>query len=177
MYIDLEKKPEDLTISEYFCLNLIYEKETNYFNTIEEQILKTLESNQYIKLISKNLNDVIIREKTNKLLSGTKKNNKEIGEEIRAIFPEGVKSGGYLVRSSAIDINEKLKKWKPKYKFSNEIILSATRLYVEDFKKVNYEFMLAAKYFIHKEGRGSALADYCDMIINKEEKQVFINKM
>jgi hypothetical protein len=85
------------------------------------------------------------------------------------IFPKGIKSGGYYVRTNHKSCIKKLKKFMKDYpEFTPEIILQATRNYVEDMSRNGYDKMRLAPYFIEKDGI-STLWVYCDRIVNSED--------
>lgn len=78
------------------------------------------------------------------------------------LFPQGVKSGGYLVKSGKQICQKKLNTFiKTHPEFTKEQILEATKRYISDFQKANYAYMKIAPYFIEKGGV-STLEDYCN---------------
>lgn len=84
------------------------------------------------------------------------------------IFPKGVKSGGYTVRSDKRGCLNKLKKFITEYpEFDKDIIIEATKMYVEESKKNKYQFMMLAHYFISKH-KISNLAGYCELVLEKK---------
>ncbi len=81
-------------------------------------------------------------------------------------FPKG-KIGGRPLRTAInAELVQKMKKFKKEYKYNDDIILKATQKYSDDKKVEGYKYMRNFKYFIGKQGQGSDLADYCEMIIN-----------
>ena len=79
------------------------------------------------------------------------------------LFPEGVKSGGKLIRSDPKSCAIKMAQFLKDYKhFKKETIFKATRSYLEDREKEDYAYTRAAIYFIHKKGEGSDLAAACE---------------
>ncbi len=93
----------------------------------------------------------------------------ELLKKMVEYFPKGIKTGGKPVRTSINnELIQKIKKFKKEYKYDDKIILEATMKYVEECKKKNYAYMRQFKYFIYKQGAGSDLADYCEMIKNGE---------
>jgi hypothetical protein len=181
--LDIKNVPEDLIFPSYILLQLLYEKHYTEIELIQSSCMEyflDLEAKKYIKLLGKPANWVI-RSKTSNLFKNStiqQSDTKLLAETIREIFPKGVKSGGYLVKSSVSDIEDKLKKFTKKYKYSDTIIIEATKRYVKEFQANNYRYMLLAKYFISKEDKGSTLADYCEMIVsNEEEDKPYIDTM
>ena len=84
----------------------------------------------------------------------------ELAKEIRDLFPSGVRSGGYLVKSSEIDIADKLKKFFKKHKYTHEQVIEATKRYIEGKRNANWNYIQQAQYFIEKNGV-SNLASEC----------------
>lgn len=77
------------------------------------------------------------------------------------LFPTGVKSGGYMVKSGKQICQKKLNNFiKTHPEYTKEQILEATKRYISDFQKANYAYMKIAPYFIEKGGV-STLEDYC----------------
>lgn len=98
-----------------------------------------------------------------------KQDYEELLKKMVSYFPKGVKTAGKPVKTSVnAELVQKMKKFKKEYKYDDEIILNATIKYVEEFKKNNYAYMRQFKYFVYKQGSGSDLADYCEMISNGE---------
>jgi len=92
-------------------------------------------------------------------------------EKMLEHFPKGIKTGGKPVRSSInSDLIQKLRNFKKEYSYDDTVIIEAAKKYSEDRKKDNYNYMRVFKYFINKQGQGSDLADYCEMIINGDDK-------
>lgn len=96
------------------------------------------------------------------------------------LFPKGLKSGGYLIRSGQASCRAKMIKFMRKHpNFNNTIIINATKLYISEMEKVNYSFMQLAKYFIEKDN-SSTLESYCEKIMDKvnngEEINIELNK-
>lgn len=81
-------------------------------------------------------------------------------------WPKGVKAGNYPVRSGLAECKSKMTKFRKRNpEITPEIILSATKNYIESFRKRDWAFIQTADYFIDKNGR-SILAAYCDEAID-----------
>ena len=94
-------------------------------------------------------------------------NYQGLAAQIRELFPNGVKSGGAYVRSSVLSLANKLKTFNNKFPgYTEEQILNATKAYVNEMSKVNYQYMKLAEYFIIKDN-ASILESY---INNMEEE-------
>ncbi|MEM4710643.1 MAG: hypothetical protein QXL18_01715 [Candidatus Woesearchaeota archaeon] len=90
----------------------------------------------------------------------------ELSKKYVELFPKGIKSGGYYVKTNYKSCAKKLKKFLEDYpEFTPEIILKATENYVADMAERNYDKMRLAPYFIEKDGI-SGLWTYCDKIVN-----------
>lgn len=88
-------------------------------------------------------------------------------EEWYALWPKGIKSGGYLVRSGIKGCLVKMKKFlKEHSEFDKDIIMKATRDYIEHSRMNNYRYMQLAHYYIYKNNT-SALASNCELIMDK----------
>jgi len=109
--------------------------------------------------------------------------------EYLELFPKIKLPSQKYARSSAVEIEKKLKTFIRNYrsvfkkhykiKLTNELILAATRNYVDRYAKDGYKFMVTSSYFIQKNEK-SALADEILAIsqgldkkaINKFEKRL-----
>jgi len=93
------------------------------------------------------------------------------------LFPKGVKSGGYLVRSDKHGCTNKMKKFIKKYpEFTKDIILKATYDYLQYYRMKNWNFVSLAHYFIEKNSM-SILSGQCELILDKlnEGKDIDFN--
>lgn len=91
-------------------------------------------------------------------------------DEWYALWPKGVKTGGYLVRSGLSDCAKKMKKFMKEHKnFTKEIIFDVTRKYIHEFKKKDYDRMQLAGYFISKDGK-STLESSCEAYLDNPDK-------
>lgn len=154
-------KSLDLTIAE-FALLMFYQQEQD----LDEAKNKLIEKG----FISKNLNpekdidfwvtkegiDFINTALCNSIKTTEK--HRELAVSLMNLFPEGRKPGTVLPwRGNETDIINKIKAFKTKYKYSNEQILNATKLYTENYLNDN-TYMKVLKYFILKNNE-STLAD------------------
>lgn len=95
-------------------------------------------------------------------------------EEWYALFPKGLKSGGYPVRSGLTGCRNKMFKFLRKHKFNKEVIINATKLYLKEMEKQNYTYISLAHYFIEKDGK-SILEAFCEQVIDKQNSGEDIN--
>jgi hypothetical protein len=105
----------------------------------------------------------------------THKDIRQLCKEYLELWPQGVKSGGYYVRSGFNSIFPKLQRFvRNNRSYTPETILKATRMYIEEKRKENWSYMTLAEYFIFKDG-SSRLEDYCQAILDnvtEEEEKV-----
>ena len=84
------------------------------------------------------------------------------------IFPTGKLPTGKVARTGRSELNRKLVAFvmeNPQYTW--DVILDAADLYVDHFRKQNYQYMKTAGNFVKKDNE-SDLASYCDMILSGE---------
>ena len=59
------------------------------------------------------------------------------------------------------------------YKYSWDVILKATKKYIDQYQSEGYKYMKTSGYFIVKNGLDrtsvSALANYCDVILDGDD--------
>lgn len=80
-------------------------------------------------------------------------NYEDIAESLRELFPKGKKPGTTLMwRGSSLEVVKKLKTLKKKtgIKFNKEVVIEATKKYIESFNG-NYNYMQILPYFILKQ--------------------------
>ena len=98
----------------------------------------------------------------------------ELIQEYVETFPNKKLSSGKPARVNVKTLENGFRWFFDNYTYSWDIILSATRKYVNDFEMKNYEYMRTSQYFVRKQNTDkswdSDLATYCDMIINGEDE-------
>jgi len=83
------------------------------------------------------------------------------------IWPKGVKSGGYYVRTDEKGCQAKMIKFmKRNPLFTKEIILEGTRRYIYQKSLGGYDYIMLAPNFIEKDGV-SMLAGECENVLNE----------
>lgn len=133
-----------------------------------EEVLKLLEEKEF----------VIKHPKTGKLevqkkwyeIMGYRRPGVQDLEKLAAdyldLWPPGVKSGGMYVRSGITTIIAKLRAFFKQFPhYTDQEILAATRRYIDESRRDNYQYMKTAEYFILKNG-GSVLESYCELVRN-----------
>lgn len=92
-------------------------------------------------------------------------------EEWYDLFPKRIKSGGYSVRTNPSKCRKNLRKFiKEHPNVDAETILSATKLYVDEFALKGYAYMKLAPYFVYKDNL-SILEDYCERVLDDEDNE------
>ena len=91
------------------------------------------------------------------------------------LFPRGVKTFGKPVRSSKIECLRKMQNFIKENGYSRDVILEATKAYVESKRQVAWEFMRCATYFIYRVDGGSIkdktsdLAAWCEQVLHEKD--------
>jgi hypothetical protein len=82
------------------------------------------------------------------------------------LFPEGVRSGGYNVRSKPEECIKKMQNFcKQHPDYTEKIIFEATIAYLKEQYTKGWEYTKVASYFISKLGQPSLLEQYCERIL------------
>lgn len=161
-----------ITINEYLILSLINDIDllklySQKVENLDSSLAKCYENN-FIKLIEKK--DDISYE--NIELSSYYKTILQSNDpanwidEWYNLWPNGIKSSGYYVKTDKYSCIKKLQKFRRKYPmYSKTVIIDATRNYINRMGLANYAFMRLAPYFIEKDGI-STLAGECEQLIN-----------
>lgn len=88
------------------------------------------------------------------------------------LFPEGVKSGGKLLRSDAKSCFIKMVKFVTEYpQYTKETIFKVTSEYLSEKEKEDYAYTRCAIYYIDKKGEGSELAAACEAFISTDKSK------
>lgn len=189
--IDLLKLLQDkLTINNYLFLQLVYHQNYDYFinykkfdNFINKDDILFLMSVDLIEFNDpdkgyylsnfKVTNNFINRYidikpdiKINKRIETS--NVEEWMDEWYSLFPRGIKNGAYPIKGDRKGCLKKLKSFVKDYpEFSKDVIMKATKEYINKSKLNNYVFMQQAHYFISKNNI-STLASYCELVENND---------
>lgn len=152
--VEISEISDKISLSDFLCLGNSYLNNPTALPTSAEN----LEHNGYIKIISDT--EFILLEKGIRLFGKKSNSLMELAGQIRELFPSGVRSGGYLVRSSEADIADKLRKFFKKHKYTQEEVIAATSKYIDVKRRDGYKYIQRAIYFIEKDGV-STLASEC----------------
>jgi len=89
--------------------------------------------------------------------------------DYREIFPKGIRSGGMPVRGDKQSCLKKMRKFIIEYpEYETDLIIKATKNYVENKARSQYAFIQTAHYFIYKNNM-STLASECENILENNE--------
>lgn len=176
----------ELKFTSYIFLQFVYQQEHSLFNTylslkdtfftradieelIEQEYLVLKDSSlgyrfANFKITPKFISDFIERQPPSKV-EGEKV--EDWIDQWYDLFPKGVKSGGYFVRSDKKGCLNKMLKFVEKYpEYDKDVILRATADYVNHMRMNGYKFMQIAHYLISKDGN-SNLAANCEYVKNR----------
>lgn len=161
-----------LSLNEFVLLQCIYNKdykEAALIQGIENINLSKLETELWIKITGLGIEDIFPRQKMLDLFQT--KDEQEVDlwiEQWLELFPKGVKSGGYYVKSNKEDCLKKMIKFLKIRKYTKKQIFEATQNYIDRKAKENYSYMMKAEYFIEKDGV-STLATEIDNLGEEED--------
>lgn len=177
--VDLKKIIHScLTVEEYFFTYMIFDGEryklSVYIKNVDLDYIslaKKLISKNYLEF-SKYDNDSIDYgvnnlQVTQEFLDLIHAKNDSTGveswiDEWYAMWPSGIKSGGYYLKTDKKGVLKKMKNFVLSYPdFDKEIIMKATENYLLDQSLGGFMFTKLAPYFIHKDGM-SVLAGECE---------------
>lgn len=185
--VDVERLVDyGMSLNQHFLCQLIYQQDNKLLNFYMEQFGKfvtkedfdQLLTNKYLGMHSESRGYVFSNLYITKLFIDrfiekpkvSKVNGEQVEDWIDTwynLFPKGIKSGGYLVRSDKNGCCTKMKKFVKKYpEFSKEIVLKATYDYLQYYRMKNWNFVSLAHYFIYKNDM-SVLSGQCELILDK----------
>lgn len=147
-------------------LILDYIKNHTGFNIQE---IQELEDNGWIKIINKSekiiFENLQIEEKFRIFVEKKDKPEKDWINEWLEMFPRGVKSGGYYIKTDLNGCRKKMRKFTSTHpEYTKETIIKATQNYINRCEHNGYQYMKIAPYFIEKDGV-SMLSGECEAII------------
>ena len=177
MYEDLKKVIEfALTPNQIYILMCLYYDEDIKIKSQNADI-QLLTERKYIKNGMLTEEAVIILK-----VFETKKNKKSNFSDIdienlnkyREMFPKGVLPSGQASRVNIKELEKKMIWFFENYKYDWDIVLKATKKYLDKYSLEGYMYMKTSGYFISKLEKGvvvSTLASYCDMILDGNEEE------
>jgi hypothetical protein len=185
--VDVERLVDyGMPLNQYFLCQVIYQQNDKILNYYMEQFGKFITKEDFDKLFTDEylgmhdekrgyvFSNLFITKLFIDRFIEKPKVSKVNGEQVEDwidiwynLFPKGIKSGGYLVRSDKNGCANKMKKFIKKYpEFTKEIVLKATHDYLQYYRMKNWNFVSLAHYFIDKNGM-SILAGQCELITDK----------
>ena len=188
IYEQIKESLKDNSISaeQFYILDLLnHDKETlyPYLRTqlkFKNVLMRNLYRRQFIDIENVDLdniglsNEIKITEKGKSLFREPKKVDISFFPEWYDLWPSGVRSGSYYVRSGEDDCKKKMIKFVEKHpQFTKETIMKATNNYLNRMAAKGFEYMQLATNFINKGGV-STLAAECEAIGTNSEPQSFI---
>lgn len=189
--VDIDKLiSNDIDIHHYLFLQFVYNQEYKllekynqingkFFNKITIDYLLSIgllefkDKEEYLlskmKVSDKFIEEFMEKEEEKKVSSSKVE---EWIDEWYELWPKGVKSGGYPVRSGVKGCLVKMNKFVKEYpEYSKDIIMKATKDYVDLQRMGNFKFMQLAHYYIFKNSM-STLASNCELIEEKVSEEV-----
>lgn len=93
--------------------------------------------------------------------------------QYRELFPKGILPSGSPSRVNIKELEKKFTWFFNNYEFSWEVILAATKAYIEKYEANGYKFMQNSTFFISKQDNSkiitSALANHCDQLLEGDD--------
>jgi len=179
--VDLRKVIHScLTVEEYFFAHMLFEKERYkldlYIKNVKLNFIELADSliqKNYLQFAKYNNDSPDYRlgnlEVTQEFLDLIHAKNEMSGAELwidewYALWPTGIKSGGYYLKTDKKGVLRKMKDFILMYpEFDKELIMKATDNYLLDQSLGGFAFTKLAPYFIYKDGM-SVLAGECENI-------------
>jgi len=145
----------------YYLIMKYYNKEPikveieDIFTQVEMDLLQ---KEGFIKITSEDY-DFALLEKAEALFGKKLDSLTELASKLIEIYPQGVKSGGYPVRGSKVDVTDKLRKFFKKHKYTHEQVIQATQKYVNRKREESWAYMQRLVYFIEKDNTSNLAAE------------------
>jgi hypothetical protein len=79
-----------------------------------------------------------------------------------------VGSSSVSFKPNRADLRDHLERFMSKYQYEISVVYEAIKAYIDEVNNEGTMYKKALKYFIHKQGEGSGLADYCDKVLTGE---------
>jgi len=88
------------------------------------------------------------------------------------LFPKFKLPSGKYARSDKKNLEGNFRWFFENHSYNWELVIDATKLYLDQYERQGYKYMRTSQYFIRKQNADktydSELANYCDMILNGE---------
>tara|TARA_R110000765_G_scaffold5492_2_gene17218 strand:+ start:2448 stop:3038 length:591 start_codon:yes stop_codon:yes gene_type:complete len=93
---------------------------------------------------------------------------KDMVSKYRKLFPAKKLPSGKLARNNVKTLVENFRWFFSTYDHTWNDVIKATKMYVDEYSKTEFQYMKTSQYFISKQDKHkikvSELADYCDMV-------------
>ncbi len=130
-------------------------------------------TNKAIEIINKIESNYEVEDNKIKKKSGLTNQDKTNIVLYRELFPKGNLPSGSPSRSPIKDLEKRFLWFFNNYDYSWDVIIKATKKYINQYESEGYKFMKTSGYFIYKSGidktTTSLLATYCDMILEGDD--------
>tara|TARA_R100000805_G_C3590685_1_gene92693 strand:- start:254 stop:844 length:591 start_codon:yes stop_codon:yes gene_type:complete len=185
---------ESLTPNSLYVLHCIQNKiSVNKLVSASLEVQK-LKANDWIKndleLTGKSI--ILLEELNSFFRKSKKKTSKDLlGDNFtlrikmyNEVFPAKKLGSGKYARTNVKNLETAFRWFFENYDYSWDTIMSATKLYVEEYQLKNYEYMRTSQYFIRKQNNSdktfeSDLANFCEQYLNGEDtvEEIFREKI
>jgi hypothetical protein len=185
---------KSLTPNSLYVLNCIQNKikVNNFVNSSIE--ITRLKSNDWLKEdLTLTHKSVIFMEELNSYFRKSKKKTTTdlLGDNFslrikmyNEVFPARKLGSGKYARTNVKNLETAFRWFFENYDYSWDTVMSATKMYVEQYQLKNYEYMRTSQYFIRKQNNSdktfeSDLANFCEEYLNGEDtvEQFFREKI
>lgn len=191
--VEVEKLLEyNITIHQYLFLQLVSAQDIFMLDTYVAAFGKFFDKESLVYLIERDLlalkDDALGYRFSNlevtkgylNIFDNSKSKSSSVSdwiEEWLDLFPKGVKSGGFYVKSAKSGCLNKMKSFvKNNPEYNKDTIIQATKNYIKEKEAAGWAYMQLAHFFIEKN-KISTLASYCDNIEEYEEKDKFVKTL
>jgi len=158
---------QDFSMSTYYLLNCENMKEEDFYKLESFGLINLDKPEKKYYISSYSVTDYFL--KVTSLNKRSKKSEvKDWIDEWFDLFPKGIKTGGKYVRTDITACTKRMEKFISEYPhFDKEVVLNATKSYIEDRERNNFSYFMLAPYFIYKDGM-STLSSWCEQIQEEE---------
>ena len=155
-------------LEQFILLQAVYEENHDLINYMFQELgysmddFKSIQSEfpTYLKVQGESPEDVFIRQEAYEFFNSKQLDIAKLAIKLSEIFPAGVKTGGYSVKSHPRVIESKLKKFVKEFpEFSEVQILEAATKYVAERKRNNWAYMKTLQYYIYKDNISTLATD------------------
>jgi hypothetical protein len=144
--------PSFLSIEEFIYLGICYNMKSDEPFCMKPPLTIDYEKLETLGFIKITQDIVYLRDRAMGLFGKQSDDILELTRKYLELFPKGIRSGGYLVRSGESGVADKLRKFLKNHKnVTHEQILEATRRFIARKRQEGWHMMKTAIYFIYKD--------------------------